>query len=73
MSRSLLLAASLVAASACAPLFLAGKSEHCRRMYDSCLNGCPQPPPNVDPYTKDLQIDVASCTQQCNTQAQSCP
>jgi hypothetical protein len=63
----------LVAASAsCAPLHLVGKSEHCRKMYDACLNGCPRPAQNTDPYTHELQMDVAQCTLACNEQAKRC-
>jgi hypothetical protein len=67
-----LLVLALVVCGGCAPLFLAGKSEECRRAYDSCLNGCPQPSQNPDPYVKDLQIDVAECTNACNEKARHC-
>ena len=62
----------LLASTGCAPLFLAGRSEQCRRNYDACLNGCPQPAQTQPGHTADLQIDVASCTNQCNEKAQSC-
>ena len=66
------LAVAWTLGAGCAPLFLAGKSESCRRLYDSCLNGCPQPRKDTDPYTHELQMDVAACTEQCNEQARAC-
>lgn len=59
---------------ACAPLRLTGKSEHCQRMYDACLNACPQPPraDPIAPKYNDLQIDIAACTDRCNQDAKKC-
>lgn len=60
----------------CATLNTSGMSEHCKRMYDACLDACaksqvPRPPP---PSGNDMnwKIEVASCTDDCNRQAKSC-
>lgn len=63
---------AFAAGASCAPLHLLGKSEHCQKMYDACLNSCPKPKQSPDPYVHDLQMDVAQCTQQCNEQANRC-
>lgn len=60
----------------CATLNTAGMSEHCRRMYDACLDACakaqaPRPMPSSG-NNMNWQIDVASCTNECNQRAKSC-
>lgn len=58
----------------CAPLDRLRMSEPCQRLYDSCLNGCPKPPPMSDPAggSDDFQIEIAACTHRCNEQAKAC-
>lgn len=60
----------------CATLNTAGMTDHCRRLYDACLNACPSapaPPPGpVINNTAPAQVDVARCTNDCNERARSC-
>lgn len=66
----------LLALSGCATLNTAGMSEHCRRLYDACLNTCPSslpaPPVGTNLTTVSPQFDVASCTNDCNERARAC-
>lgn len=57
----------LLALSGCAPLNTLGMSEHCRRLYDACLNGCPRPPAGTQ--SSALQFEIAACTRACNERA----
>ncbi len=62
-----------VSLSGCATLNTSGMSEHCRRMYDACLNGCPNArTPGPEVVTPDWRIDVAECTNACNERGKSC-
>lgn len=67
-----LLAAAL---SSCATISTAGMTEHCQRLYNACLNSCPQGS-SVQPagtMTNGMpQMDVASCTHACNQRAREC-
>jgi hypothetical protein len=67
----------------CAPLSASTMSERCRDIYDSCLDGCrplprpstgrpPEPGQLPPPSSNDWQIDVASCTNDCNKASESC-
>lgn len=66
------------AAAGCATLNTAGMSEHCRRLYDACLDSCAKsrlPPPAPASATGNAltwQTEVASCTDACNQQAKAC-
>jgi hypothetical protein len=69
----------LLALAACAPLNASTMSERCRGVYDACLNACPKPqqlPPGTPTPPPSLatnwQADIASCTDSCNKQSQSC-
>jgi hypothetical protein len=75
---------TVIVVTACAPLNASVMSDRCRDQYDACLNGCRPPPGPVngaaplDPgqqrpmSTTDFQIDVASCTNDCNRQSDAC-
>jgi hypothetical protein len=62
----------------CATLDTAGMSEHCKAVYNSCLNACPDaarpgnPDPPVTAVRDDLNPRVANCTSACNRQARGC-
>jgi hypothetical protein len=62
----------------CATLNTAGMSEHCKTLYNACLNGCPDAarPGNPNPPPTAVQTDInpqiASCTDACNRQARLC-
>lgn len=60
--------------SGCATLNTLGMSEHCANLYNACLNACPKgdvhPPPRRN--NMNWQVDVASCTSDCNQQAKNC-
>ena len=53
-------------------------SEPCRYQYNACLNHCraatPRPAGDNVPQAapQQDQVDVAHCTDQCNTQAKDC-
>ncbi|MBL8937689.1 MAG: hypothetical protein JNM69_24210 [Archangium sp.] len=66
----------LVLLGGCATLDTSAMSESCRRLYDACLNTCPGAArgslparPTTGP---SFQIDVASCTSDCNDRAKQC-
>lgn len=69
----------------CATLDTTRMSEACRAEYNRCLNQCPsaqssprQPVENQNgprarwDTTQPLMVDVASCTQACNSAAKTC-
>ena len=62
--------------TSCATLNTSGMSEPCRNLYNACLNLCPgastRNPPGTNLNTQRLQIDVASCTNDCNGRAKQC-
>ncbi|MEW5742393.1 MAG: hypothetical protein AB1938_25980 [Myxococcota bacterium] len=69
---------ALLAATGCATLNTAGMSEHCRNMYNACLDVCAKSrlPPTAQPQqlgnSSNWQMEVAQCTDGCNKQAKSC-
>ncbi len=66
----------LLLTSGCATINTAGMSESCKRLYDACLNTCPgaaRGAPPARPTTgPSFQIEVASCTSDCNERAKKC-
>lgn len=65
----------LLVFASCATLNTAGMSEHCKRLYDACLNTCPTALPPMNPTgtsNTNIQIDVAACTSDCNDRARRC-
>jgi len=74
----------LLSGLGCATLDTSRMSTPCAAIYDACLNACPgatnprAPPPNGSPaptqptVNRDLQIDVASCVNDCNERAKKC-
>ncbi|MDX2013891.1 MAG: hypothetical protein SFW67_27085 [Myxococcaceae bacterium] len=63
-----------VVLSGCATIDTAGLSEACRRLYDACLSACPGVAPGSIPVSPgpNTQIEIASCTQDCNDRAKAC-
>jgi hypothetical protein len=53
--------------AACATLSTAGMTPACRQMYNACLNGCPQPNPNMP-----ADAAMPACVDECNRQAKAC-
>lgn len=67
------LALLAVAAAGCATLNTSGMSEHCRRLYNACLNNCPNAStPGPEVISPDWRVDVAGCTNDCNERARTC-
>ncbi|MEW6432662.1 MAG: hypothetical protein AB1730_14255 [Myxococcota bacterium] len=71
------LAVGAVLGWGCATLNTSGMSEHCKRLYDACLDSCAKSRPPPLPTQSvgnnmNWQIDVASCTDGCNKRAKSC-
>lgn len=62
----------LVLLSGCATLNTSGMTESCRRLYDACLNGCPDARSPAPGQLQEWRMDVASCTDDCNKQARKC-
>lgn len=56
----------------CATLNTSGMTEHCRRLYDACLNSCPSSASPGPAQLPEWRMDVASCTDDCNKQAKKC-
>ena len=72
-----LVVGAAVLGGGCATLNTSGMSEPCKRLYNACLDSCarsqlPPPTPPSSGNNTQWQIDVASCTDNCNKQAKSC-
>jgi hypothetical protein len=65
---------ALLATTGCATLNTAGMSEPCKRLYNACLNGCPNAaaPSPAALNSMPVRTDVAQCVDECNKQAKSC-
>jgi hypothetical protein len=64
---------------ACATIDTSKLNDGCRGLYDACLNNCERVHARsrvrweaADAPSQDLQVDVASCTHDCNTRARQC-
>lgn len=67
----------LLVLARCATLNTMGMSESCKRLYDACLNTCPGATAAAQVSTgfkanQGWQVDVASCTDDCNGRARDC-
>ncbi|MBX7097575.1 MAG: hypothetical protein K1X89_07680 [Myxococcaceae bacterium] len=68
----------LLAAPACATLNTAGMSEHCKALYNACLNACPgaqregRQESNVTRLPNGAEMDTAQCVNRCNEQGRAC-
>lgn len=67
----------LLALAGCASLNTMGMSESCKRLYDACLNTCPgatKAAQTSSGFRSDpsWQVDVASCTSDCNERGRNC-
>ena len=68
----------VLALSGCATLNTAGMSEHCKALYNACLNTCPgaqregRQEPNIRRLPNSAEVDTAQCVNRCNEQGRAC-